>query len=48
MNVLVEVEVTKAGPGVFFCVNFMLFEKGAPSGYNLMPGSIDEEHKEMI
>ena len=48
MNVLVEVEVTKAGARVLFRVKFMLFEKAAHRSYNLMPGSIDEEHTEMI
>ena len=48
MNVLVEVEVTKAGARVLFRVKFMLFEKAAHRSYNLMPGSIDKEHTEMI
>ena len=26
----------------------MMFEKAAHSGYNLMPGSIDEEHTEIV
>ena len=43
-----EVEVTKAGARVLFRVKFMLFEKAAHRSYNLMPGSIDKEHTEMI
>ena len=38
----------KAWARVFFYVKLMLFEKAVHSGYNLMPGSIDKEHTEMI
>ena len=34
-----------AGARVFFCPKFMLFEKAAANGYNLMPGSIGHFHE---
>ena len=43
-----EIEVTKVGDRVYLRVKYMQFEKAAQMGFHLMPGSIDEEHCEMI
>ena len=48
MNVQVEIEVTKVWDRVYLRVKYMQFEKAAQMGFHLMPGSIDEEHCEMI
>ena len=48
MNVEVEIEITKVGAKVFLRIKFMLFEKATDMGFNLMPGSVDEEHVEII
>ena len=47
-HTVVEVKVSKDEARVFFHVKFMLFQKAAQCGYNRMPGSIDEDHMEMI
>ena len=48
MNVQVEIEITKVGAKVFLKIKFMLFEKAAVMGFDLMLGSVDEEHVEII
>ena len=47
-NVEVEIEITKVGAKVFLRIKFMPFEKAAVMGFDLMPGSVDEEHVEII
>ena len=44
MNVEVEIEITK----VFLRIKLLPFEKAAVMGFDLMPGSVDEEHVEII
>ena len=48
MNVKVEIEITKVGAKVFLRIKFMPFGKAAVMGFDLMPGSVDEEHVEII
>ena len=48
MNVEVEIEITKVGAKVFLRIKFMPFEKAVVMGFDLMPGSVDEEHVEII
>ena len=48
MNVEVEIEITKVRAKVFLRIKFMLFKKAAVMGFDLMPGSVDEEHVEII
>ena len=47
-DVEVGIEITKVGAKVFLKIKFMLFEKAAVMGFDLMPGSVDEEHVEII
>ena len=48
MNVGLEIEITKVGAKVFLRIKFMPFGKAAVMGFDLMPGSVDEEHVEII